>query len=79
MFAIGYSLCTDYELGAVRLLAMPTHLLLDALFGFLMLALPWVLKFSQDSVVPMSVIGVLGLMLTITTKTTTHSSADPMA
>ena len=74
VFTIVYSLCTDYELGAVRILTMPTHLLLDALFGVLMLALPWVWNFSHDSVVPMSVIGVLALILTITTKTTAQRS-----
>ena len=79
VFAVLYSLCTDYELSAVRFLTMPTHLLLDALFGVLMLALPWVLNFSQDSVVPMSVIGILGLMLTVTTKTAARGSADLMA
>ncbi|HSK40853.1 MAG TPA: hypothetical protein VK943_13890 [Arenibaculum sp.] len=30
---VGYSLCTDYELGAVCLLPMRTHLALDALQG----------------------------------------------
>jgi uncharacterized YccA/Bax inhibitor family protein len=73
-FAILYSLCTDYELGAVRLVPMRTHLLLDAVFGVLMLVLPWALNFSQDSHLPMSVIGILALILTVTTKTHARDS-----
>ena len=76
VFVILYSLCTDYELGAVRFLRMQSHFMLDAVFAVSMLALPWILNFSQDSIVPMSVIGILGVILTITTKTAAQGSAE---
>jgi hypothetical protein len=38
--ATTYSLMTDYELGAVRLLSMPVHLALDAMSGVLLLSSP---------------------------------------
>lgn len=38
-FGAGYSLLTDYELGAVRLIPVRTHLLLDGMFILLLLAL----------------------------------------
>lgn len=76
VFVVLYSLCTDYELGAIPFLRMRSHLLLDAVFGVLMLALPWALNFSQDNVVPMSVIGILGMILTITTKMQPQGSAE---
>lgn len=40
--ATAYSLLTDYELGARRILPMPAHLALDAVSGTLLAATPWV-------------------------------------
>jgi hypothetical protein len=38
-----YSLFTQYELGAVRRISMPVHLLLDGLSGLLLIVSPFVL------------------------------------
>ena len=42
-----YSLFTDYELGAVRRLSMPTHLALDMGGGALLAISPWLFGFSE--------------------------------
>ena len=42
------------------------HLLLDALFGFAMLAAPTLLRVPIDTRVPVYVIGVLSLFLSVT-------------
>jgi hypothetical protein len=43
-----YSLLTDYELGAVRLLPMPVHLAMDAASGALLASSPWLFGFAND-------------------------------
>ncbi len=43
-----YSLLTDYELGAVRLLPMPLHLALDAASGVLVASSPWLFGFAGE-------------------------------
>jgi hypothetical protein len=68
LFVIVYSLLTDYELGLVRVLRIRFHLLLDALFGLAMLAAPTVLRLPDDGRIPVYVIGVLSLLLSLTTK-----------
>lgn len=45
--AIVYSLLTNYELSAVKLIPMPAHLILDVVAGLALIALAWVLQTSD--------------------------------
>jgi hypothetical protein len=78
LLVICYSLLTDYELGLVRVLRVRFHLLLDALFGVAMLAAPTLLHLPDDFRIPVYAIGVLSLLLCVTTRIRaqgTHSNA----
>ncbi len=47
--AIVHSLLTDYELGVVRRIPMPIHLLLDVLSGLVLLAVSaWIFGFANE-------------------------------
>lgn len=70
-----YSLVTDYELGAIRFLRIRFHLLLDALFGVVMLFLPLTLDMTGTAQWPFFVIGVLSLALVLTTKIRAEGTA----
>lgn len=54
-----YSLFTDYELGAVRRLPMPTHLALDMGGGVLLAASPWLFGFADLVWVPHLLVGLI--------------------
>ena len=56
--AILYSLLTNYELGAIRVLPMPVHLLLDGLSGALLAASPWLFQFSDTVWMPHLILGL---------------------
>lgn len=56
--AIGYSLFTDYELGASRRLPMRTHLTLDGLSGVLLAASPWLFGFHDYVYLPHLLLGI---------------------
>jgi hypothetical protein len=61
--ALAYSLLTDYELGALRVLPMPAHLLLDAMNGLFLAASPWLLGFAKTVRGPHVALGVLELLV----------------
>src|ERR687886_2946987 len=74
--ATAYSLLTDYELGAVRLLPMRVHLVLDAASGALLAAAPWAFGSARRGVrywLPHAVVGTSEIFLAMTTRTEPES------
>lgn len=68
LFGIGYSLVTQYELSLARLL--PLHLMLDAVFGLVMLLIAAFAPLADGAFWVTLIIGVLALLLAATTKLT---------
>ncbi|RYY59180.1 MAG: hypothetical protein EOO05_14095 [Chitinophagaceae bacterium] len=66
---IFYSLFTRYELGAVRVIDMRTHLTLDFLSAVVLLTSPWLFGFDQRVYIPHVVIGITELLVTLLSKT----------
>ncbi len=64
--AIVYSLLTDYELGAVRMIRMPVHLGLDAASGALLAASPWLFGFDDRVWVPHLALGLVEIGAALT-------------
>jgi SPW repeat len=63
-----YSLFTDYELGAVRRLAMPTHLTLDLVGGLLLAISPWLFGFSDFVWAPHLIVGLVEMGTSLMTR-----------
>jgi hypothetical protein len=72
---LGYSLCTRYELGLVKVLPMRTHLLLDGVTAAGMCALPIV--FSNEPAAMRGAMLGMGLFELATTLSTEPEPADP--
>ena len=68
VFAIIYSLLTDYPLGWKPILTMPTHLALDAAFAVVMLALPLAISMPGPLFWIAPIIGLLAASLVATTR-----------
>lgn len=67
--AILYSLMTDYELGAVRVIPMPVHLMLDIGSGVLLAASPWLFGFADQVWIPHLAVGLFEIVAGLTTQT----------
>jgi hypothetical protein len=68
---IGYSLCTNYELGVWKVAPMAVHNLIDIVAGTLLAASPWIFGFADEGAnywLPFVVIGVAAIFLGFTTK-----------
>jgi hypothetical protein len=66
--AILYSLFTDYELGMVRNIPMPTHLTLDLFNGLLLAVSPWLFGFSEIVWRPHLIVGLLEIGTSLLTR-----------
>jgi len=67
-----YSMLTDYELGAVKLVPMPLHLALDAASGALVASSPWLLGFAREGPrywLPHLLVGAFEMLAASTSKT----------
>lgn len=67
-----YSMLTDYELGAVKLVPMPVHLALDAASGALLASSPWLFGFAREGSrywLPHVLGGATEMLAAATTKT----------
>jgi hypothetical protein len=71
---IFYSLLTNYELGAVRILSMPTHLWLDGISGALLALSPWLFGFADLVYLPHLIFGLLEIGAAVMTETTPGTS-----
>lgn len=64
-----YSLVTDHEFGAARVLPIPLHLWLDGLLGLTLGISPWLLEFDQQVWVPHVALGVLFVLMALFSQT----------
>lgn len=67
--AIGGALLTDYELGAMRVIPMPGHLMLDIGAGALLAVSPWLFGFADRVFWPHLIVGVMEIGAGLMTRT----------
>jgi hypothetical protein len=66
--AILYSLMTNYELGASKMISMPTHLMLDLVSGIFLAASPWLFGFADEVYMPHLIMGLFEIGASLMTK-----------
>jgi hypothetical protein len=77
--AIVYSFFTDYELGMIRVIPMPVHLVLDAGSGVLLAASPWLFGFADQVWIPHLVFGLFEIGAALTTRTAPYERTAGVA
>ncbi len=64
-----YSLITDYELGAAKVISFRSHLILDVVGGIFLAVSPWLFGFADYVYLPHLIVGLLELVaVTLTDK-----------
>lgn len=67
----GYSLISDYELGVLKVVSMPTHLAFDAAKGAFMASSPWLFGFAKNGTrywLPQVLMGTADVLAALTSK-----------
>ena len=67
--AIAYSLVTDYELGLVRLVPVPAHLLLDAVAGVALALTPLAVRLAAPAGTVFVAFGLFAVAASLVTRT----------
>ena len=76
--AILYSLMTAYELGAAKVISMPTHLTIDFIAGAFLAVSPWLFDFADEVYLPHLIVGILEIGASLMTKTNARTSTSAM-
>jgi len=74
LFVIGammlvMAIMTRYELGVIRIVSMPTHLLLDILAGAVLAFSPWLFDFNERIYLPHLLLGIMEISAALMTQT----------
>ena len=75
LVAIGGALMTDYELGVVRVIPMPAHLMIDIGSGALLALSPWLFGFSDRVFWPHLLVGIMEIGAGLTTRAVPEDAA----
>jgi hypothetical protein len=67
--ALVYSLITNYEWGAAKIISMRTHLGLDITSGILLAASPWLFGFHDYTYIPHLIAGITEIVVASITQT----------
>jgi hypothetical protein len=73
LVTVMYSLLTNYEWGAVKVISMPMHIMLDFVSGVLLAASPWLFGFSNYIFMPHLVVGILEILISLITQPLPYS------
>lgn len=71
---LGYSIVTNYEWGAVKIIPVYVHLRLDLLSGVLLALSPWLFGFGKYIYVPHLLLGLLEILASLMTNPITYES-----
>ncbi len=76
-----YSVFTYYELGIIKLIGMPSHLVIDAVAAVFLAISPLLFGFISDAAnawLPHILVGVVWLLVAVFTKTAPAGTATPV-
>lgn len=70
-----YTVCTDFEYGAFKLLSVRAHLTIDLLASIFLATSPWIFGFADFIYLPHLVLGIAGTVASLTTETVASEGA----
>jgi hypothetical protein len=64
---LGQTIFTDFEVGMVKKISMPTHLMMDFGLGVILALSPWMFNFADQVYLPHLIAGIFSIIASLTT------------
>lgn len=64
---LGQTIFTDFEVGMVKKIPMPTHLMMDFGLGVILALSPWMFNFADQVYLPHLIAGIFSIIASLTT------------
>lgn len=77
ILVLAMTLLTRHEGGVAKIIPLPTHLVMDVIFGILLALSPWILNFNNEVFLPHLLVGLFSIIAGVCTVPVSQHGVNP--